>query len=248
MLWWTICTAELRRGWLIRKRYPLDLLFSMAGGILFLVTVAAGAMLVMGGRMALDAGWAPRVWGLVLASMAGAALSGGIGYINSHTYSGTLEQVALSPVPLPGLVVLRQVTSLVTNLPYLVAYAAGLYWFFPGFRPVGALAVSVVVTWFGMMGMGMVMAGLCLMFQQVQSVLGFVTMLFYPLPLLASASVMASRLWGVLPYGLGLQVAMGSPVDGWLVLLEPLAWVVEGYAFLRWADIAARRKGVLGLY
>jgi ABC-2 type transport system permease protein len=248
MLWWTICIAELRRGWLIRKRYPLDLLFSMAGGMIFLVTVAAGAMMVMGGRLSLDASWAPRVWGLVLASIASAAISGGIGYINTHTYSRTMEQVALSPVPLPGLVVLRQTTGLVTNLPYLVAYAIGLYWLFPGFRPPWALGASVLVTYFGMMGLGLVMAGLAVMFQQVQSVLGFVTMAFYPVPLLVSAQGLAARVWSYFPYGLGLQVAMGGGVAWGLVVLEPLAFLVVGYGFLRWADGQARRRGVLGQY
>ena len=244
MLWWTICTAELRRGWLIRKRYPLDMLFSMAGGIVFLVTVAAGAMMVTGGRIALDPGWAPRVWGLVLAGVAGAALTGGIGYINSHTYSGTLEQVALSPVSLPTLVVWRQTMGFVTNAPFLLAYGAGLLWLFPGFRAPGALAGSVVLTYFGMMGVGLVMAGLAVLFQQVQSVLGFVTMMFYPIPLLVSAEALGADFWSLLPYGLGLQVAVGAEVG--LGLVSPFVWMVVGYGFLRWADVKARQKGVLG--
>lgn len=248
MLWWTVATAELRRGWLIKRRYPLDLIFSMAGSIVFLVTVAAGAMMVMGGRIALDPAWAPRIWGLVLSGLAGSALSGGIGYINQHTYTGTLEQIALSPVSLPGLVVLRQVTSLLVGLPYLLLYGVGLWWFFPAFGRPADMALAVLVVYFGMMGLGLVIAGLAVIFKQVQSVLGFMVMALYPVPLLVTADHLATRLWSLLPYGLGLQITMGAPVEPWVYLMVPAAWVLFGFLFLRWADGAARRKGVLGLY
>jgi hypothetical protein len=248
MLWWTVAAAEFRRGWLIKQRYPLDLLFSMAGGIIFMVTVAAGAMMVTGGRLALDSSWAPRIWGLVLAGVAGSALTGGIGYINQHTYTGTLEQVALSPVSLPGLVLSRQSMGLLVTIPYLVIYAAGIYWLFPNLQSPGPMAGSVAVVYFGMMGLGFVVSGLALIFKQVQSVLGFVTMAMYPAPLLLSSTHLGSWMWNLLPYSLGLKMTMTGQWTWLTAVGVPLVWMMLGFGFLQWADRQARRKGVLGQY
>ena len=178
--------------------------------------------------------------------------------ITTEATRGTLEQLYMSPVPARWILLSRMIGTLLIQTLIVVAMVllsmltAGQWLHLD----VAAVLVLLVPTLVSIMGLGYVVAGLSLLFKQIQSLLQilqfvFMGMAFVPLsavPALEFAPVVKGidMVRQVLVDGLALgDFAL---VDGVSLLLNAAVYFALGLAFFAFAERRALARGLLGQY
>lgn len=178
--------------------------------------------------------------------------------ITTEATRGTLEQLYMSPVPAWQILLSRMIGTIAINLFIVIAMVflsmltAGQWLHLD----LGSILVLIVPTLVSMIGLGYVVAGLSLLFKQIQSLLQilqfvFLGMAFVPIaaiPLLEFAPVVKGidMVRQVLVDGRALT-DFGA-LDGVSLLLNAAVYFALGIAFFKLAERRAFDRGLLGQY
>lgn len=178
--------------------------------------------------------------------------------ISTEATRGTLEQLYMSPVPARWILFARVVATLAVQLVVmailvLASMATARVWLHVD---LAALAVLFPPTLTAVAGLGFAVAGLALVFKQVQALLqvaqfAYLAVAFVPLSLSPWLAAVPS-----LP---GIDMVRRVLVDGaaltdfgpgaWsLLLVNAGAWLLVGLAAYRLAERRAMDRGLLGQY
>lgn len=258
-----VLKEELRREWVLSRRYWLNLLsFALNIYLFFLILVLVGHA-TTGEPMPPAARASALVGMLVWQLSLGAIHVMGWSFYNEAS-TGTLEHLYLSPVGVTTVLLARSVAQFCSAL-VVMAVSGALTMLTTGVRlhlPPLALALILPVAVAGAYGFGFLLAALTLTFKRTQQLLNLVQ---FVLLLPTGAVVPLSHLpWAVqvlgewLPLTAGLRalravavVGAGlGDVAGDLVRAAAVsaAWLALGIAAYRLADRRARRLGTLGQY
>lgn len=193
------------------------------------------------------------LWFLALMAMQG------IGWeITQEATRGTLEQLYMSPIAPWRILLARMAGTVAMHLLVIAAMlvmamaTAGEWLSFD----LLTLAPLLLVTVAGMLGVGFMVAGLALVFKQVQSVLQVAQFLFLAL---VSVPVGLASWLEALPavrgstmirqaMTAGVTLQQFSPVDWLLLLVNAAAWLAAGVMAYRLAERRAFERGLLGQY
>jgi ABC-2 type transport system permease protein len=177
--------------------------------------------------------------------------------VTTEATRGTLEQLAMSPVGLPAILLLRMIANIAAQLVIIAAMLVLVMWTAGQWLNFDLTLLPILVpTLISMIGIGYVVAGLSIIFKQIQALLQilqfvFLGMTFVPLSALPWLEL-APFVKGVdltrqvMTQGLGLG-DLGF-LD-WLSLIANAAlYFTLGLVFFRWCEQVARRQGLLGQY
>ena len=193
------------------------------------------------------------LWFLALMAMQG------IGWeITQEAMRGTLEQLYMSPMGAWRILLARMFGTVLVNL-LMIVLMMGLSMITARARlnlDLLSLTPILILTILGMLGVGFMVAGLSLVFKQVQSFLQIAQFIFFALvavplsalPALEFAPVVkgADMVRGVMVEGTGLT---GFSARDWLSLaLNAVVYFVLGLLLYKLAERRAMNRGLLGQY
>jgi ABC-2 type transport system permease protein len=212
--------AELRRQWIQQRRFAIDSIAGILGiavafyGFFLTTQYAAGPATQFGDRLdAIVVGY--TLWSLVTFIIADIA-----GGLQQEAFTGTLEQIFLSPFSPAQIFLTRAVARLSITLVQIfgiLLILMALTSRFLTFSPLLLLPLMTVIL--GAFGIALIMGSLSLLVKQVQQILGF------------------------LPFGLFL--AMLVPVETWEMPARLFGWLLPmtpGAGILR--ELMARNQGL----
>jgi len=212
--------AELRRQWIQQRRFALDAIAGVLGiaiafyGLFLTTKYVAGPAAQFGDRLdAIVVGYA--LWTLVTFIIADIA-----GGLQQEAFTGTLEQIFLSPISPAKILLVRELARLTVTLLQILGILLILMLVtgrFLTFSPLLLLPLVTVIL--GAFGIAFAMGSLALLIKQVQQILGF------------------------LPFGLFL--AMLVPVETWDFPARFFGWLLPmtpGAGVLR--ELMARNQGL----
>ncbi|EKQ70238.1 ABC-type polysaccharide/polyol phosphate export system, permease component [Leptolyngbyaceae cyanobacterium JSC-12] len=212
--------AELKRQWIQQRRYALDSIAGILGiavafyGFFLTTKYAAGSAAQFGDRLdSIVVGYA--LWSLVTFIIADIA-----GGLQQEAFTGTLEQIFLSPFSPAKIFLTRALARLTVILVQILGILLILMTItgrFLSFTP--TLLLPLVTVILGAFGIALAMGGLSLLIKQVQQILGF------------------------LPFGLFL--AMLVPVETWEMPARLFGWLLPmtpGAGVLR--ELMARNQAL----
>lgn len=182
----TVFMAELRREFILVFRYPFELVSRLIWNLGFALMIFFGFAQVGANLPGFEADQLGRLLGLLITYIAINGLQNGVELIHEETQTGTLEQAALSPVSLTTLVFLRDMASYVEML-IRFTLVMGLAILITGARfhlDLPAFAVLLTLMYLGMEGLGLVLAGLALLYKRVATLAQFAVMLVFGLAIL----------------------------------------------------------------
>ena len=251
---WVLARAVVSKTLRLRIRHAFGTLGSLVvAALFFLVVVVAGRKVAPTTVAALLSDAVVAFVLLVTATVAYADLSRGLA---REARQGTLEQLFMTPLGFGRVVVLRAAVTVCVGFGYgvvllslLVMMTAPTLRIDPvAFVAVGLPAVATAV------GVGLALGGLALAFERVETLTGLVQLAFVAL---VAVPIEQLPLLKLLPLTLGshlLRLAMveGRPLwtlpatDLALLLVKAGAYLLAGYACLRFATSRARRRGTLG--
>lgn len=212
--------VELKRQWIQQRRFAIDAIAGILGiaiafyGLFLTTQYVAGPASQFGNRLdAIVVGYV--LWSLVTFIIADIA-----GGLQQEAFTGTLEQIFLSPFPAAHIFLARALARLTVTLFQMVAILLLLMTVtgrFLAFSP--ALLLPLIAVILGAFGLALAIGSLSLLIKQVQQVLG------------------------ILPFGLFL--AMLVPVETWDVPARWLGWLLPmtpGAGVLR--ELMARNQSL----
>jgi len=251
--------AELKRVWIEFTRYPVDaiagiiVITSVFYGLFLSARYIAGPNLQFGDR--LDG----IVVGYVLATLVIFVVTSIVSVLQIEAQTGTLEQVLLTPFGVSRVFLVRAIASLMLNLTLVIGILliilllTGRQLYFPP-----SLILPLITVILGAYGLAFMMAALALLFKRIQQLLGLTQFALLFL-LTVPTETWSGALWVVrllLPMTMGAGIlrdlmARNLSLNGFdlsLALLNGLAYLALGLFLFRRAEVAAKRRGILGGY
>ena len=263
MPWLSLFWNEFRRASLVRWSYRLDALswlviWGIAFPLILLMFDSVSGGYGTDNRIASLVGF--LVWDLCIGAMTATTQM-----IQAEAQEGTLEVVLISPIP-PVVIALLRVTAVFTRQLLETMLLGGfLLWVLGLTIPVnGATGLVLLVTMVGVVGVGLFLGGLALVYKNIGSVVGvlgllalFLTGAILPLnPLGFVFTLLKYSLpttWGI--ETLRLTVLAGVNIaslwqDGILfgLLLQAVVFLLGGIYAFRWGFYRAQQQGRLGSY
>lgn len=215
-----IFLAELRRQWIQQRRFATDAIAGIFGiaiafyGLFLTTQYVAGPTTQFGDRLdAIVVGYV--LWSLVTFIIADIA-----GGLQQEAFTGTLEQLFLSPFSASQIFLARAFARLTVNLVQIFGILLAIMVFtgrYLSFSPLLVLPLVTVIL--GAFGIALTMGSISLILKQVQQLLG------------------------ILPFGLFL--AMLVPFETWDAPARYLGWLLPmtpGAGVLR--ELMARQQGL----
>jgi len=239
----TVLKAEIQRMWITQRRYWFSALMNLIGfGV-----VSVGAWVAL--RKAFFRGEglyrasATLLWPLVLVSFGAAASA-----LKEDIEIGTIEQLYLSAPSVLDLLHIRAVVyfldTLLSTLPLLLLAGYYLGWDILA----RWMIVQVVPLWGSLYGLGLILAGLLLVYRR----LGEATNLLYMgLMALAVIALPAQGVWAWLQHlfpMVGVSAMPVWPQGWWLRYLAAGAYLWVGSGAFRRLEARAKRLGLIGKY
>ena len=252
---------EAYKRLLMLWRYKFNMLVKLIGVIL--IFVGFGVVIPGGGFSTTTL--APTFLGYIIWFYARFVVSAAASDLVMETYTGTLEQIYMSPVS-AGFLLLARLFALLISTTILVALpTAGILLLWHITIPFRLAAMPVfIVTLVGLFGFSLALSGLSLVFKQIddasiliQILLLFLTGTMLPIDRFPSWLELVAR---ALPLTQGIAMLKGLVFDGqslaavwtdgsmfWLAL-NSLIYVCVGLLLYRWGEYTAKSYGLLGLY
>lgn len=178
--------------------------------------------------------------------------------LTNEALRGTLEQLYMSTVPVSLILFFRMLASFVVNLVILVALMALSMLTAGEWMSVDGLALLAILpaTFLGALGLGYAVAGLTIVYKQVNAILqllqfvlmgiAFVPLAVSPLIELAPAAKGVDMIRKVMAEGLPLS---SFTVADWSsLLLNGIVYLVLGLLTFKLLERRAMRRGLLGHY
>jgi len=258
---WIALLGEVRKGLLVGWTYRINWLTGLLTlGFIFLVIA-----FFMGGGV-LDPGqMTSSLLGYLTWMYAALAISDMSYGLRSEMNAGTLEQMCMSPAPI-GLILLgRVIANLLVTTAQVLLMGTAMSWILGIGIPLRWAGLPVLLlTLFGILGFGFVIAGAVLVFKQVESLanliqngLAFLNGSFLPIDAMPGWMAGFAR---VLPSTQGIVVLRRVILedrslasvwrDGslpWLIA-HSLIWFAAGWLVFGLGERVAQRQGSLGQY
>lgn len=257
MMW--LFWAELKRAWILQRRYAIETISLVIGltlvfcGLLVSTQNLVGPDVQLGDR--LDALVVSYVlWSLSLLIMGAIA-----GELEQEAQTGTLEQLFLSPVRAAQLLIMRALANLtpqlVVNFGILMLIMAitgnWLSFSLSALPPLLTVLLSAY-------GLSLVLGSLALLFKRVQQILGvFQFLMFFmlmtPMETWTGPAYLLGWLLPITPSAGLLRnvISHGVSLDGASILaalLNSALYLGLGLLLFHWAEQKAKQYGGLGGY
>lgn len=279
-----VMKAELVRGWIVARRYWFRTLVSMAIGygmlMVLVVGIATGGMSEqLSGKFVDPEGATNFVLGFIIGLFAFGVVGMYTQGLQGLARSGVLEQLCLSPHGLITNFMARTFVSAVTTVitSSILVYMVSTSVFFIENREMGnalhfdfvAVPVLLWMTFLNLLGFGLMVGGLVLVFKQVGELAVIVRMALFGLAVFAKEELVAvggvfAFIMHILPVTdaaicLKYVLIKGQMTDGhfqsvfthssffWL-LVNVVLWNSLGVATFKLMENHSRRKGTLGAY
>lgn len=251
-----LATAFARKTWIELKRYAFDTVASLVSTYLLFLVVFLGVRGVGGvtdGQTLSSIILGFNIWALL--AFAYSSTSSGL---VSEAQTGTLEQLAMSPHGLLPTVLVRFWVSFVFVLAQIaillvaVMASTGRWLHFDGV----SITPLVLVTATAILGLGLVMGGLALVFKRVQNVsslvqFGLIGLIAIPIDQVAAVKVV--------PISLGFHLLSDVMVDGVsigeipagdlaILAVTTAVFLMIGVAIFKKMESISRDRGLLGQY
>lgn len=177
--------------------------------------------------------------------------------VREESELGTLEQLCLTPIGLPSLIMFRCAADTVRMTPIVLIVVAMV----SPRRQIGQILAMVSVIIFfmnmGMLGIGFLLGSLTLIVKRTGFIPNLVSLALLPLALSPSDDTpyIAGVLGSILPFGHGVRLMepalKGCPVSLWISDLLTLcllsgSWLILGIRCFVLAERLARERGLLG--
>lgn len=240
------------------RRYAFNAVASLTVAYLFFLLVFLGSRFAIGDGPNYDATLAEIVVGLMVWLLALQAFTDVAARIGNEAAQGTLEQLALSPLGLRNVLLLRALVRFVLQLAYTLVFL-GLMMATTGRRlslNLPTLVPILFLTTLGVQGLGFALAGLTLLVKRAQALFGLFQFMFIGLLALPTTK---TPLLALLPLSLGGSLATRVMVEDRTILdlhavdlgllgLNGVVYLWLGLFLFGRCDRMARDRGTLGHY
>ncbi|HEX8274254.1 MAG TPA: ABC transporter permease [Longimicrobiaceae bacterium] len=251
--------AELRRNWIMLRRYPLQALSSTVLMLILFMTLLGGIRYVAGPAQQFGDRLDTLIVGYVLWNTLIFAMGEISGGLQGEAKIGTLEQLFLSPLSGTRVFLLRALAAQtvtiafnVVTLGFLLLITRTTLHFPPGlFIPLASALAACY-------GLGLVLGSLALVFKRVEAVIqisqfGLITLVMVPFETWQGGSVNPYYLLPLVPSAALLRDLMvrGQSLDPAVLLVALLngtVYLVLGSLVFRWAERTTKQQGLLGTY
>ncbi|QSO46394.1 ABC transporter permease [Alicyclobacillus mengziensis] len=257
---WNGLLSEIRREWILFRRYPTELLSQLVVIVVAFYGLFLGASYMAGSRMVggrLDA----VIIGYLLWTLAMGAV-GAMGWdIMNEAQNGTLEQVMLSPLGLMKILLLRSIVLFIYNILFTAVVLFIIMWLTGRHLSVsGSEVVPFGLAMACAIGIGYLVASVTILFKRSNQFLGLLQFVLLFLVMAPFASLhgwrrLASVMVPIAPMNAMLRQMMiaGGGLTGphnWLLwsVLNAGIWLLLGMFVFVKASKRAKRKGILGHY
>jgi ABC-type polysaccharide/polyol phosphate export permease len=178
--------AELRREFILLTRYPFELISRLMWNLGFALMIFFGFQSVGANLPGFEEGQNGRLLGLLITYIAINGISNGVELLGRETQTGTLEQAALSPPPLVTILLMRDLASYVEMLARFALVFSIAIWVTGAkfYLDVPTLALLLTLMYFGMEGIGLILAGAALIYKRIGTLAQFAVMLVFGLAIL----------------------------------------------------------------
>jgi ABC-2 type transport system permease protein len=235
------------RAWLELVRYPLQsllglLLLGLIFYLLFGFARLAGAVDASGYQTT------KLIIGYLLGTFAAAIIGGPAQQVSREVKSGTLENMVLSGQGLTAFFVVQALARSWLSLLQLGVLLVALAFIFKATYTLSWLMLPAFLLFLlTALGLGLMLGALMLLFKEVGQIFVLIQLLVYPAVIVAVPQLE----WFPLTLGASLirEMLTGAPVEPlrWaLLVLETVAVYSLGVFAFQSADMAARRRGLLG--
>lgn len=236
---------------------PLTITVTLLMGAFLLTPLFVGGYALLPAQFRNSPVHAVIAFGIILST-----LNGPSRLLDEHRYSGTLEQVYLSPAPLSLLCLYRSVIGSLSYAPLIVA-AAFVLRVLPGgdlrFPPLAV--VAYVLAFFGMLGIGYLLAALNLNYRETGPIPGLLSLLLAPVTLVDGSQLPWPLLRAIADYaplsiatslarGLSLGGLSMTPELSGLIRLSGIStvYLALGLVVFLWSQRQALNNGMLASY
>ncbi len=252
---------EAYKRLLMLWRYKFNMLMKLVGVIFIFVGFG---VIIPGGSISATT-LAPTFLGYIVWFYARFVVSAASSDLVMETYTGTLEQIYMSPVSASFLLLARLFALLISTTILVILPTVGIILLWHITIPFRLAAMPVfIITLVGLFGFSLALSGLSLVFKQIddasiliQLLLLFLTGTILPIDRFPSWLEPIAR---ALPLTQGIALLKMLIFDGqslatvwangsifWLVL-NSLIYVCVGLLIYRWGEHTAKNHGLLGLY
>ena len=238
-----VLKAEIRRVLVTQRRYW----FSTLTNLIVFGVVSVGAWVAL--RKAffrgegIYAASAALLWPLVLAGFGTAS-----GELKEDIKVGTIEQVYLSAPSVLRLLHLRSLVSFLETLAFTAPMLL-IGGYYLGWATLGRwMVVQVVPLWVSLYGLGLIMAGLLLVYRRLGSLTNLLGMVVMALAVIALPK---QGLWVWLRHlfpMVGASAMVGWPVGWGLRYVAAALYLLVGAWVFRRLEAKAKRLGLIGKY
>lgn len=253
----TIVATLFRRRALDWIRYPAEFIGTIVAFYMIFLVLFLGAKTFGGSKVASGDTLSAIAVGYIVFVLTMQSYQQFGTQIMQESTAGTLEQLALSPY---GLVTVMTVdfvaqaafmTAIIGVVIVPIMATTGRWLHFDAV----SVALLVVLTMGGVVGLGLVMGGLALVFKRMQTVGGFFGLAFLPL---VAAPVDRYPLLKLLPVAHGNKLlsnvlvkgrsAFAQPVELLVLMCVSAAYLLIGVAIFKAMERQARDRALLGQY
>jgi len=252
-----VLLANIRKQWIELKRYLPNTISMLVTFYAIFLLLFLGIQ-VVGAPEAADGNTRYLIVSMVLWFLALTAMQG-IGWeVTSEATRGTLEQLYMSPVPTWRILFARMVGEVLVNLIVmaivllLAMLTAGQWLVFD----LPTLAPLFLFTVLGMIGVGFMVAGLALVYKQIQALLQIAQFIFMAMvatpvtlaPWLEALPVMRGATMIREAMTAGVTLGEFAPFAWLLLILNSVLWFGLGVFVYQLAEKRAMNRGLLGQY
>ncbi len=254
----TLWAGELRRNVIQMKRYYFETISMLFVFFVFFALIFFGAKAISGGAPRIGGG----LEGIIVVYFVWTMAMVGYGVVSENLVeeatTGTLEQIAMSPLGLPRVVLGYLISAIITqtvvlSLLLILMMAVTGKWL--NLDVISVLPL-ILLTTFGIGGVGFAMGGLAIVFKRTRSILNILQIV-----LLAFVVVPLDRypLMKYLPLAWGNHLLQRVMVEGRSIFQIPpgdlgfliantVVYAAGGLMIFRYFEKIARLKGLLGHY
>lgn len=257
MLWLNVLSANARKVGIELLRYWPNTISTLVTFYIFFFMLFLGIQWV--GNAATSAANTQYLIVVMVLWLLALMAMHGIGWeVSTEATRGTLEQLYMSPVGAWKILLARMVGIVVINLAIIVlmlvlSMLTAWQWLSLDLITLAPLLVLTVV---GMLGVGFMLAGLALVFKQVQSILQiaqFVALALVAVPVSLSpwlelAPVVRGSSMLRAAMAEGLSATEFSSADWTLLIANAVLYLSAGIGVYKLAERRAMRRGLLGQY
>jgi len=257
-----VLRAMFKKQLLLMIRYRVNFFFRLASMYLLFAVIFFGGKAAtsrVGGEVSeFSSTFEGIIVGWFLLTMVQASYSSLHSNVTSESQWGTLEQLYMSPYGFGWIMALKNIVNVLFAVLWgvmmlILMMVTTWTWFI---IDIFTIAPIIIFTILPVLGIGLVSAGLALIYKKIGGVNSIMQFVFIGL---IAVPVTDQSLLQLLPVAQGsamLQEAMRNGVKIWefslfelIILVVPgLIYYIIGYVVFRYCEHVARRKGVMGHY